>query len=70
MMLHPAAMMADLRRLHRYFAETADQTPREAVASSLSSLRSDLTISLTGLRERFLGFLSSIKGRRIILSPA
>jgi hypothetical protein len=70
MMLYPAAMMVNLRRLHRYFAETADQTPREVVASSLSSLRSDLIISLTGLRDRFLGFLSSINGRRSILSPA
>ncbi len=70
MMLYPAAIMVNLRRLHRYFAEKADQTPREAVAFSLSSPRNALIISFAGLRDRFLGFLSSIKRRMIILSPA
>jgi len=68
MMLYPAALMVNLRRLHRYFTKNAQKATQEG-AFSLSSLKTVLCRSLRDIHHRFSEFLSIIKYRRTVLSP-
>jgi hypothetical protein len=52
MVLYPAAMMVNLRRLHRYFAEMAEEASPEA-AFSLSLLKTALCRCLKGIHRHF-----------------
>jgi len=56
MMLYPAAMMVNLRRLHRHFARLAEEASREVV-SSLSSLKNTLRRCLNSFHRHFSPFL-------------
>ena len=55
MMLYPAAMMVNLRRLHRHFARLAEEASREVV-SSLSSLKNTLRRCFKGYHRQFSPF--------------
>lgn len=68
MMLYPAALMVNLRRLHRYFTRKAQEVAQKG-ASSLSSFKSALCRRLRHVHRRFSQFLPLIKYRRTILSP-
>jgi hypothetical protein len=52
MVLYPAAMMVNLRRLHRYFAERAEEASPQ-VASSLSLVKTALCRCLKGIHRCF-----------------
>jgi hypothetical protein len=56
MVIYPAAMMVNLRRLHRHFRKMAEEASQE-VTSSLSSLRNALSRCLKGIHRRFSPFL-------------
>jgi hypothetical protein len=51
MMLYPAAMMVNLRRLHRHLVQEAEKAAQEA-ASSLSSVKTALLRCLKGIHRR------------------
>jgi hypothetical protein len=52
MVLYPAAMMVNLRRLHRHFAELAEKAAQEA-ALSLSLVKTALRRCLKGIHRCF-----------------
>jgi predicted membrane chloride channel (bestrophin family) len=52
MVLYPAAMMVNLRRLHRHLTEEAEKAAQEAVFS-LSSLKTALCHCLKSIHRRF-----------------
>jgi hypothetical protein len=56
MVLYPAAMMVNVRRLHRYLTAKAEEATRE-VASSLFSLKNLLSRCLKSIHRRFSPFL-------------
>lgn len=68
MMLYPAALMVNLRRLHRYFTRKAREVAQKG-AFSLSSLKSALCRRFRHIHRRFPEFLPLIKHRQTILSP-
>jgi hypothetical protein len=68
MILYPAALMVNLRRLHRYLTKRAQAVAQEG-ASSLSSFETALSCCLRCIHRRFSEFLSAIKYRRTIRSP-
>jgi hypothetical protein len=68
MVLYPAALMVNLRRLHGYLTKKARDVAQEEVFS-LSSLETALSCRLRSIHRRFSKFLSIINCRRTILSP-
>jgi len=68
MMLYPAALMVNLRRLHSYLAEKAEKTGQDT-AFSLSLLKNVLSSCLKHVHRRFSEFLPFIKCRQTILLP-
>ena len=67
MMIYPAAMMVNVRRLHRYLATKVEEATQE-VASSLSSLKNALCHCLNGIHCRFAPFLPA-KDARATAAP-
>jgi hypothetical protein len=57
MVLYPAAMMVNVRRLHRHMAKQAEKAAQEA-ASSLSLVKSAFCRCLKGIHRRFLPLIS------------
>jgi hypothetical protein len=55
MMLYPAAMMVNLRRVHRHLAEEAERAVQSA-ASSLTSLKIALSRGLKSIHRRLSPF--------------
>jgi hypothetical protein len=53
MMIYPAAVMVNLRRLHGYFTEMAQEASQE-VASSLFSIRNAVFRHLNRIHHRLL----------------
>lgn len=67
MMIYPAAMMVNVRRLHRYLTTKVEEATQE-VASSLSSLKNALCHCLNGIHCRFAPFLPA-KDARATAAP-
>jgi hypothetical protein len=67
MVLYPAALMVNLRRLHGYFTREAQELAQKA-ASSLSSVEAALSCCLRSIHRRLSEFLSAINCRRTALS--
>ena len=68
MMIYPAAMMVNLRRLHRYFSTEAEKATLE-VTSSLSSLKNALHSHLKRVHRRFSPLLRVGHARQATISP-
>jgi hypothetical protein len=69
MMIHPAAVMVNLRRLHRHFTEMAqDACPK--VASSLSSVKKAVCRHLNRIHRRLSPHLPLRRARRAMASLA
>jgi len=69
MMLYPAALMVNLRRLHRYFTKK-DQKATQEEAFSLSLFKTALYRRLRHIHRRLFEFLSAIEYRRATVSPS
>jgi hypothetical protein len=69
MMLYPAALMVNLRRLHRHFTKKAQETNQEE-AFSLSLLKNALFRCLRHIQCHFPDFLPVIEYRRAFASPS
>jgi hypothetical protein len=67
MVLYPAALMVNVRRLHRYFTEKAEKAAREG-AFSLSAFKIAISRCLGRIHRRFSAFLSAIELPRGIAS--
>jgi hypothetical protein len=69
MMLYPAALMVNLRRLHRYSTTTVAKATQEAV-SFLSSLKSALCRCLKPIHHCFSAFRLAHDARPTVVSPS
>lgn len=69
MMLYPAALMVNLRRLHRYLTTKVEEATQE-IASSLSSLKNALCRRLKRIHRPFSAFLPGDDTRQAIVLPS